>query len=152
MGFFGFGRKVDNMKADIKRIEHRDNMEAIVGAMVLVAWANGACEDSELQNILALIEADDNLNHFGNEINQALEKFSALMKAGPLVGKMKIKKEIKEIAKDPEVAEQVFLSAITIAGADGKFDKAEFKVLVELGKELGLSLAKYEIDESIIAE
>lgn len=48
-------KKGQNAKAELKRIENRDLMEAIVGGCLLVAAADGDISDDELANLDKLI-------------------------------------------------------------------------------------------------
>jgi len=141
-----FGKKVGAAKAELKKVENRDLMQAIVGAMVLLAYADGECEKSELDKIERMIRANDNLKHFGPEITETMNRFVELMDAGPRLGKVKIMKEIRDIKSNASEAEEVFVNAITIAEADGEIEPDEIKVLTELGRELGLRLQDYGIE------
>lgn len=51
MGIFGslFGKKAANVKQELHKVENRDLMEAIVAGSILVAYADGECEDAELK-------------------------------------------------------------------------------------------------------
>ena len=54
-----FGKRVGAARAEVKKVENRDLMQAVVGAMVLIAYADGECERSELDKIERLIGAND---------------------------------------------------------------------------------------------
>jgi len=144
---FGFFKKqANNAKVEIKKVENRDLMQAIVGAMVLIAYADGECEKSELEKIERLIAANDSLAHFGSEITQTMGKYVEYMDAGPRLGTMKIMREVSDIKNNPKDAEEVFVLAITIAEADGEIEPAELQVLAKLGRELGLRVQDFGIE------
>ena len=141
-----FGKKVGEAKAELKKVEGRDLMQAIVGAMVLLAYADGGCEKEELEKIERLIAANENLAHFGSEITVTMGRFVEYMDAGPRLGEMKIFREIADIKTNPKDAEEVFINAITIAEADGEIEPAEVKMLAKLGRELGLRVQDFGIE------
>ena len=141
-----FGKKVGEAKAELKKVEGRDLMQAIVGAMVLLAYADGECEKEELEKIERLIAANENLAHFGSEITVTMGRFVEYMDAGPRLGEMKIFREIADIKTNPKDAEEVFINAITIAEADGEIEPAEVKMLAKLGRELGLRVQDFGIE------
>lgn len=141
-----FGKKLGAAKVEVKKIENRDLMEAIVGAMVLIAYADGECEKSELDKIERLIRANENLAHFGSEITQVMGRFVEYMDAGPRLGTVKIMREIADVKNTPRDAEEVFVNAITIAEADGEIEPAEMKVLASLGREMGLRVQDYGVE------
>lgn len=141
-----FKKKAGAVKVEMKKVENRDLMEAIVGAMVLIAYADGDCEKEELDKIERLIRANENLAHFGSEITQIMGRFVEYMDAGPRLGTIKIMREITDIKSNAKDAEEVFVSAITIAEADGEIEPSELKVLANLGRELGLRVQDFGIE------
>lgn len=141
-----FKKQANNAKVEIKKVENRDLMQAIVGAMVLVAYADGECEKEELTKIERLIAANDSLAHFGSEITQTMGKYVEYMEAGPRLGTMKIMREIGDIKNNQKDAEEVFVLAITIAEADGEIEPSELQVLGKLGRELGLRVQDFGIE------
>lgn len=141
-----FGKKVGAAKAEMKKVENRDQMQAIVGAMVLIAYADGECEKAELDKIERLIRANETLSHFGGEITSTMGRFVEYMEAGPRLGEIKIFREIADIKSNAKDAEEVFVNAITIAEADGEIEPEELKVLAKLGRELGLRPQDYGVE------
>lgn len=141
-----FKKHAGNAKVEIKKVENRDLMQAIVGSMVLLAYADGECEKSELDKIERLIAANENLAHFGSEITATMGRFVEYMEAGPRLGEMKIMREIGDVKNNARDAEEVFINAITIAEADGEIEPAELKVLSKLGRELGLRVQDFGIE------
>lgn len=145
-----FGRfmskKAAAAKQSMAKVENRDLMQAIIGGCLLVAAADGEIEKSEIEKIDRLIQANESLSHFGSEITATLSRFTAQLEAGFLIGRMKILREIRDVANDPEQAEEVFLNMLTVAQADGEVEAEEVKVLVEVAKELGLRAADYGVE------
>lgn len=140
-----FSKKAGEAQAKLKKIENKDFMEAIVASCVLVAYADGDCEEAELKSLDELIRANENLKHFSTEITEATNRYDQLMRAGPRVGKMKLLREIADVKASPLEKEEVFLTAITIAESDGEIEPQEVTVLKEIGQQLGLNLKDYGI-------
>jgi tellurite resistance protein TerB len=63
------------------------------------------------------------------------------------MGKLKMMKEIEDIAENPDDAEEVFITAISIVEADGEIEPKEFSILTEIGRRLGLNLKDYGIED-----
>lgn len=141
-----FGKKTAQAKAEVQKFNNRDLMEAIVGGSLLIAYADGELEDSELANLEAQIQANPSLDHFGPEIGKTINRFTAMFDAGFRIGKMKVLREIADIKNTPQEAEEVFVTMITIAEADGEIEPAELEILKEVGRVLGVSLKEYGLD------
>lgn len=84
MGFFSkmFGKNVQKGKAELAKVENRDLMQAIVGGALLVAYADGECEDAELAKLDKTINALPELQHFGSEISETINMFRMQLKPG----------------------------------------------------------------------
>lgn len=143
---FGLGKALGSLMGKAKKVENRDLMEAIVGGGLLVAYADGSLEKEEQQKLDQLIRSNDNLAHFGNEISKTIGKFSGLLDADFGVGKMKILREIRDVANNSNDAEEVMVNVIAIAKADGEIEPDELKVLQTLARELGQRLSDYGIE------
>lgn len=139
-------RKGQDAAANMKKLENKDLMEAIVGGCLLVAYADGDCSDEEILNLDGLIQSNPALSHFGSEITNTINTFEQQLKTGFRVGKLKIMREIKDIKNNPEDAEEVFINMITIAEADGEVDEKETAVLKEVGQALGQRLSDYGLE------
>lgn len=144
---FGIGKKLFGAKRAVKKLENRDLMQAVVGACLLVAAADGEISKKESEQIDKQLRANKNLEHFGSEITAQVNLYTEQLEAGFRLGRMNILREIKEIANNPLDAEDVFTNALVVAeGEDGVSD-GEKKVLVEIGNILGLRLKDFGIEE-----
>lgn len=140
---FGFGKKVNKVKAEVKKLENRDLLEAIVGGCLLVAAADGNIDDSEVKAIDSLLRTNKNLGHFGNEITELVNRFSERLKSGYRVARAEILREIEDIKGDAQQKEDVLLNMLTIAEADGDIGEKEQKELDTVAQRLGLRVQDY---------
>ena len=130
-----------------KSVAKQNVFEAIVAASVLVACADGEIEKKESEKLQKLLANNDTLSSFSkSEIQKLVSKYSAMVETDFRVGKLKMMKEIEDIAENATDAEEVFVIAIAIAEADGEIEPAEMKVLVDIGQRLGLNLKDYGIE------
>lgn len=145
MGFFGraLGKKAGNALAEMKKIENKDLMEAIVGGCLLVAAADGNISDEEVLKLDELIRSNPSLTHFGSEISHTMNRFTAQLKANFMVGRVHIKRELADIKNNKQDAEEVFVNMIAMAQAQEPIEKAEMELLKEMGREFGLRPEDY---------
>jgi len=139
-------KKFGAAKVEIKKVENRDLMEAIVGGCLLVAAADGNIDDDELISLNKQIQSNDALSHFGAEIGKEINRFEKMLEAGFRLGKMKILREIADVKNNPEEAEEVFINMLTVAEADGEIDPGELAILKEVGNTLGVRLSDFGIE------
>ncbi len=144
---FGFfAKKAGDVKAELKKVENRDLMEAIVGGSLLVAAADGDIGNDELESLEKLVSSNPSLEHFGAEIGKTINRFETMLNAGFRIGKLKILREIADIKNNPADAEEVFVNMLTIAEADGEISPEEIVILKEVGQQLGIRLADFGIE------
>lgn len=143
MGFFGLGKKTRAAKVEIKKFEKRDLMEAVVGGSLLIAFADGECEESELKAIEALLRTNKALEGFGQELTDTVNRYTERLKAGYRVARLEILREIEQVKGDRQEAEDVLITMLTIAEADGEIEEAEQKELSTVSDRLGLRLSDY---------
>ena len=116
-------------------------LEATCAAAALIAAADGDIEDSEIKATIKAVKANKSLAGGFDQgtieaaINKMLDRA-----AGGRVGRSGLWDEIREIAKDPEMAQAVVLTALDVAEADGEIESAEKTVLERLAKELSVDL------------
>lgn len=71
-----FGKKVASAKVELKKVENRDLMEAIIGGCLLVSAADGEIEKEETAKLDQLVRSNPRLSHFGNEITATITRFT----------------------------------------------------------------------------
>lgn len=147
---FGLGKKifqknVGEMKTEIKKMEKRDLMEAIIAGCLLIASADGEIEDSETKALDAMLQAHPAMGHYGTEITKTIQGFTAKLKAGSASAKVAIMREIGDIKNIPADAEEAFAFMVDIAMADGEIEEAEKVVLTKIAAVLGQRLSDFGI-------
>lgn len=146
MVFGFFKNKFRNGAAEVKKVEKRDLMQAVVGGALLVCAADGEIEPSEIAKLDELIQSNPSLGHFGQEITTTINRFKAQLEANFQVGKLAIKRELQDVRNNPQDAEEAFVNMIAIASADGEVEDAEKVVLKEIGQMFGLRPQDYGIE------
>jgi len=141
-----FRKKAGSAAAELKKMENRDLMEAVVAGSLLIAAADGEIEPEEITSLEKLLAANPSLEHFGPEINKVMARFESMLDAGFRIGKMKIMREIEDVKTSPQEAEEVFITMLTVAEADGEIEPEELAILKEVGSKLGIRLADYGLD------
>lgn len=141
-----FGKKANQVKDSVQKSINRDQLEATIAGSILLAFADGELEDSELTVLQATIENNEKLAHFGSEIGITIDRFVNIMKAGATLGRVKVMKEIRDCKADEEAKVEIFATLIDIAQADGEIEPEELEVLKHIGRELGVSLGMFGIE------
>lgn len=129
-----------------KQIQNQNVMEAIIAGSMLIASSDGEIEKKEIDTLDKLLTNNDLLKAFKPaEIRKVIDRYAGILEAGFRVGKLKMLKEIGEISDNAEWSEEVFVTALTIAEADGEIEPSELAVLKEIGRSLGVNLANYDL-------
>lgn len=136
-----FGKKAE---AAVQKFSGRtDFLEAVCAAAALIAAADGEIEDSEVKATVKAVKANKSLAGGFDQsaietcINKMLERAG-----GGRVGRMGLWEEIREVAKDAELAQGVVLTALDVAEGDGEIEPEEKVVLDRLAKELSVDLSR----------
>jgi tellurite resistance protein TerB len=141
MGFFS------KLGKSAKAVAKQNVFEGVVAAAVLVACADGEFSKKEAEKVERLLATNDSLSAFKKtDISRLITKYAGVVETDFRMGKLKMLKEIEEIAENPSDAEEVFITAISVAETDGEIDEKELAVLVEIGKKLGLNLKDYGVE------
>ena len=145
MGLFKmFKKKGAEAGAAIARLENKDLVEATIFGAVLVAYADGDLEDSELENLQLQIEANDIFQGFPQaEIGKMIDKAVGLFKAGAILGRKKAMDQIKDLVHDADSGSEAFAAIATVALSDGEIEAAEEKILREIAKILGVRYEEF---------
>jgi tellurite resistance protein TerB len=138
MGFFSKFTK------SAKKVQNKDMLQAIVGAALMIAAADGEIEPNETTKLEEIMAAHDALSAFKrSEISAILQDYTKKLKANFALGKTQLMREISDIADKSDQAEEVLLIAVAIAEADGEIEDNEKKVIGEIAKTLRLNADTY---------
>lgn len=138
-----FKKKATVAKENLKRLENRDLMEAMVGGCLLIAFADGDCEEAELQKLDEVLRTSKALEGYGSELTQAINQFTARLRAGYMIGRMEILREINDVKGSQTEKEDVLLAMLTVAMSDGQIEPEEQKELTQVAQRLGLRIEDY---------
>lgn len=138
-----FGKKVTVAKENLKRLENRDLMEAMVGGCLLIAFADGVCEEAELLKMDEVLRTSKSLEGYGSELTDTINRFTARLKAGYIIGRAEILREINDVKGSQTEKEDVLLAMLTVAISDGQIEPEEQKELTQVAQRLGLRIEDY---------
>lgn len=142
-----FGKMKDRFSGSVNKFSGRkDFLEAVCAAAALVSAADGDIEDSEIATTIKTITSNPGLAgaFASREIETTADTMLKRAQAGRS-GRMGLWKEIEEIAKDPEMAEVVYVTALDVSESDGEIEAAEQVVLEKLAKTLGVNPEKFAV-------
>jgi tellurite resistance protein TerB len=139
------GKIAGNGKAELKKVENRDLMQAIVAGCLLISNADGEIEKAEAEALDKLLRANPSMSHFGSEITETISRFTEMLSAGSALARVKIMREIEDIKNVPSQAEEAFACMVDVAQSDGELEPAEAKVLAEIGRKLNMRLQDWGI-------
>lgn len=141
-----FDRFTKAAQDSYKKLDGRkDALEAVCSACALVAGHDGDISDKEVDTTINLIKNNSKLSaSFDIRVIEQTADVMFERAKGGRSGRHGLWKEIDEVAKDPEIAEIVFIAALDVADQDGISD-GERKVLGDIAKRLGLNPANYEL-------
>ena len=84
------------MRSEVKKLENRDLMEAVIGGCLLIVFADGEAEDAELKKLDGLVRSNKSLEHFGVELTDTINRFTQRLQAGYRVARNDILREIEQ--------------------------------------------------------
>lgn len=142
-----FGNLKEKLTGGASRISGKtDLLEGICAACALVAAADGDISDDEVASALDALKDHDTIGAAfkEHEIESAADKQLGRAKKGN-AGRLGLRRELQEAkAKNAfEDMEMLMMIAIDVAAASGAVEPAERKVLIEIGKIVGVPAESY---------
>lgn len=137
-----FSKKASAIKESAAKINNKDLVEAVVSGSLLVAFADGSCDDSEIASLEAVIASDDQFDAWRSEVPGLIAKYAQKFTAGYKLGKLTALREIGDLKSTKADAELALVCIITVADQGGVSDE-EKAVLKEIADALGLRLETY---------
>lgn len=141
-----FGKKINTANLELKKVENRDLMQAIIAGGLYISSADGAIEDAEIAKLEELIASNERMAHFGSEIHETISRFQAKFKANFQVGRLAARKELDDVRANKDEAEEVFVNMVALAAADGEVEPEELKALKEVAQMFGLRTEAYGLE------
>ena len=138
-----FGNFKKKMGTGFNRFSgNTDFLEAVCAASALVAYADGECDDGELDTALETIGNNETLKS-GFKQSKITTTMDIMLKRakGGRSGQRSLLKELEDI-EDDDQKEMTLLCALDIADHGG-IDEAEKKCLVKIGDAMGLNALSY---------
>lgn len=142
-----FAKLKEKLTGSVNRFAGKtDFLEAVCAAAALVAAADGEIEDSEVEKTIKIITSNPDLSgaFSSRQIEQTAEAMLRRTQAGR-TGRLGLYKEIEDIAKDGEMAETVFVTALDVSEADGEMEPQERDVLRKIAGLLRVDPRKFDV-------
>lgn len=137
-------KKANNTAEAVRLIENDALMQATVGLAVLTMWADGTAEDSERDRVAKVLANTPELKGFGPQVQSCFNEFDTMcQEAGFMMAKVQIMRKISAVKGDRAEMENVLVTGLTIALADGELEDAELAVLRPIASAFGLRLEDY---------
>lgn len=147
------GKAKDTAKAAVK-LNNKDLVEALTGALALVVMSDGTAAADEVSKVKGLLRTNKNVADYASEVERMFEKFIERLQAGYRPARQEILREISQVKANKFDAESVLLNAIEVAEACSdapteenpnpeKISADEEKALDAIAKALDLSLEDY---------
>jgi tellurite resistance protein len=123
-----------------------DAFQAAIAAGVYIGASDGKLDRDESEKLATVIAVNDQFKSFSkSEIQKQIQQYATLINADARMGKLKLKKEIEDVASNTDVCEQVFITALSVAEASGDIGPAEYKALCDIGSVTGHNPADFDV-------
>lgn len=116
----------------------KDLVEGVISGSLLVAFADGSCDDDEISSLLALLEAEESFEAWAAEIPALIDRYSKKLRAGYKLGKLSALRELGDLKGSPDDAALCFACIETVAD-NGGVSEEEKAVLKEIAGALGVA-------------
>lgn len=140
-----FGKKSREARQAMAKIENKDLMQACVYGCFYIASADSEIESSEIDKIDRLLRNSPQLQGFGPELANVIDRAKAdFNEGGARIIRMNAERELADLAHDPKNAEIVMNFMLTVAEADGEIEvPAEMNVLERAAAKMNLRLQDF---------
>lgn len=136
-----FNKKGREARQAMAKIENRDLLQGAVYGCFYVAAADGDLEQAEMDKIDRLLRNAPQLQGFGTELAQLIDRAKAdFLEGGARVIRLNAENELADLAHDPKGAVMVLTFLLTVAEADGEIEEAELKALERAAAKMNLRL------------
>lgn len=140
-----FGAGAKEIKAEYS--ENKDFLEAVLAASALVAAADGDIEEQERRKVISVVSNHATLSklYASNVIESTAD--TMFKRAKDASGRNQLARELDDVKNrtgGQQMAEDAYLIALDIAGADGELEPAEVEVLKKIAARLNVDTSKFD--------
>lgn len=136
-----FKKKMRKTVVEVKKMENRDAVQATIWGAYSIAYADGACEASEISVLEKTIAALPSFSPFVSEIAQMSSNIRARFEASPRSANEEAMRQLADVAGTNDAVDVLCL-CLDIADNDG-IGKEEEVQLKKIAQALQLSLDQY---------
>ena len=140
---FGLKKLFNRGATAAKRMENKDQFEAFCWGGIGIAFADGSCEQSEIDQLKKIIRQDENMSPFLNDMDTVINTIVDKFYDSPSRAKLQVNRELGDLKSDQEAKENVFATLYDLA-CMGDFEDSEKAVLKQYASALGVSTQGYE--------
>jgi tellurite resistance protein TerB len=138
-----FKKKSAEVQAEMAKKVNRDLLEAAIYGCFFVASADGDLDEAEIKKTQKLINNEPLMKGFGAEVSQLIAAAEeAYTDGGPRIIRRRAKKELEDLAHDPEQADVVMTIICTVAD-EGGIGEEEKAALTDAAGWMNLSIKDY---------
>lgn len=120
-------------------------LKGVCASCALVAWADGSLEKSEKDAAISVISNHSELSKLYDRPTIERTLAAALDHGTTATGKQELARDLDAIkAAGGSMADDVYLVAVDVAGADGNVADQEKEVLKKIANRLGVDPSKFE--------
>lgn len=139
---FGLKKLVSGLVGSAKKLENKDEFEAFVWGGVGICYADGTCEQSEIDALKSTLRNDENMKPFLREIDVTVDKVRQKFADSPTRARLQAARELADLTSNQEAKENVMATLFDLANLGGRED-SEDEVLREYARALGVSTAPF---------
>ena len=119
-------------------------LEGVVAIAVLTMYADDEAEDKEREAIGKILANKAELAAFGALVQKTFNDYDTLCReSGMIIAKVQLMRKIEAVKGVKSEEEDVFVTGLSVALADGEIEESERKVLTRIGQVFGLRLDDY---------
>jgi tellurite resistance protein TerB len=138
--------KMSDLKTDVLKFKNKEFLHAAMAGSALISLADGSISSSEKQKMIKFIESHDALKVFTTkDVIDAFNEYVSQIEFDKDIGDAKAYAALAKIKTNNEAARLVMRMIISIAAADGNFDKDEKVIAVKIATELKLNPAEFDL-------
>lgn len=132
------------IEGEISRFRNRDALDALVGASVMIAAADGKITSDEKQKLLGFLKNSALTKAFStDQVIRSFTEHADRFDFDADVGRMEALRVIGKQRANPETARAIARLAVMIGKADGDFDASERTQAEAIVRELGLNPGEF---------